>query len=177
MDNMIQAHGRLQALRYKEQMEKHTLLKEHLITTPEELYETIANIDKEVSVVTKRKRKKLALLKVQIKMRKKLLKQNIRIVFTHSGKHRPVNEIIQELAGFIASNPVNMIDPFSLVGKRINHKFELADSHLEQWYSGIVVDYNPISKLHKIKYDGEEDHCQFDITVDYLLGDLVVDFG
>ena len=37
-----------------------------------------------------------------------------------------------------------------------------------------MVDYNPVSKIRTIKYDGEEDHCQFDITVDYIVGDLVV---
>lgn len=175
-DNMIQAHSRLQALRRKEQTEKHKLLKEHLITSSEELYQSIVTIDEEVSTATKRRAKKLALLKIQIKIRKKILKQNIRIVFTHSGKHRPIDDVIQELASFIdsSSHSLNTIDPLTLVGKRVNHKFELEDTHLEKWYSGTVVDYDPVSKLHTIKYDGEEDHCQFDITVDYILGDLVV---
>ena len=175
-DNMIQAHSRLQALRRKEQTEKDKLLKEHLITSSEELYQSIVTIDEEVSTATKRRAKKLALLKIQIKIRKKILKQNIRIVFTHSGKHRPIDDVIQELASFIdsSSHSLNTIDPLTLVGKRVNHKFELEDTHLEKWYSGTVVDYDPVSKLHTIKYDGEEDHCQFDITVDYILGDLVV---
>lgn len=38
----------------------------------------------------------------------------------------------------------------------------------------MVVDYDPGTKLHTIKYDGKEDHYQFDVTVDYILGDLVV---
>ena len=173
---MIQVHSRLQALRHKEQTEKHKLLKEHLITSSEELYQCIVNIDGEVSAATKRRAKKLALLKVQIKIRKKILKQNIKIVFTHSGKHRPIDDIINELASFIdsSSDSLNIIDPLTLVGKRINHKFELEDTHLEKWYSGTVVDYDPVTKLHTIMYDGEEDHCQFDIIVDYILGDLVV---
>ena len=103
-DNMIQAHSRLQALRHKEQTEKHKLLKEHLITSSEELYQSIVTIDEEVSTATKRRAKKLALLKIQIKIRKKILKQNIRIVFTHSGKHRPIDDVIQELASFIDSS-------------------------------------------------------------------------
>ena len=175
-DNMIQAHNRLQALKNKERTEKHKLLKEHLITSSEELYQAMANIDAEISATTKRKTKKLSLLKVQVKIRKKLLKQNIRIVFTHSGKQRPLNEIAQELASFIGSTSASLkiIDPFTLLGKRVHHKFELEDTHLEKWYSGMVVDYDPVTKLHTIKYDGEEDHCQFDVTVDYILGDLVV---
>ena len=66
-DNMIQTT----ALRHKEQTEKHELLKEHLITSLEKLYQSIVNIDEEVTAVTKRRAQKLALLKVQIKIRKK----------------------------------------------------------------------------------------------------------
>ena len=109
-------------------------------------------------------------------MRKILLKQNIRIVFTHSGKHHPLKDIIQELASFIdnSSSSLKIIDPLTLIGKRVNHKFELEDTHLEKWYSGIVVDYDPVSKLHTIQYDGEEDQCKFDVIIDIILGDLVV---
>ena len=80
------------------------------------------------------------------------------------------------MASFIdsSSDSLNIIDPLTLVGKRINHKFELKDTHLEKRYSGTVVDYDPVTKLYTIMYDGEEDHCQFDIIVDYILGDLVV---
>ena len=172
-DNMLQAHSRLQGLKFKEKTEKHALLQEHLIISSKELNEALANIDKEVS---KSKTKKLALLKLQIKIRKKLLKQNIKIAFTHSGKQRPLNDIIQELGSYIdsSSDSLKIVDPFTLIGKRVNRKFEVEDTHLEKWYSGTVVDYDPVSKLHTIKYDGEEDHCQFDITVDYILGDLVV---
>lgn len=68
---MIQVHGRLQALRNKEQTEKHTLLKEHLITSSEELYQVMVNIDTEISAPTKRKTRKLPMLKTQVKIRKK----------------------------------------------------------------------------------------------------------
>ena len=171
-DNMLQAHSRLQGLKFKEKTEKHALLQEHLIISSKELNEALANIDKEVS---KSKTKKLALLKLQIKIRKKLLKQNIKIAFTHSGKQRPLNDIIQELGSYIdsSSDSLKIVDPFTLIGKRVNRKFEVEDTHLEKWYSGTVVDYDPVSKLHTIKYDGE-DHCQFDITVDYILSDLVL---
>ena len=45
---------------------------------------------------------------------------------------------------------------------------------MDKWYSGIVVEYDSVGKLHRIRYDGEEDECQFDITVDIILGDLVI---
>ena len=58
-DNMIQAHNRLQALQNKEQTEKHKLLKEHLITSSEELYQAMGSIDAKISTTTKRKAKKV----------------------------------------------------------------------------------------------------------------------
>jgi len=173
---MLQAHTRQQTLKQNERLEKHTLLKEHLITSSAELHQSLADIDAEVSTERVRKAKKLALLKLQIKMRKKLLKQDIRIFFSHFGKQRTLDDVVQELGRFIESSATSLkfADGFLLVGKRINHKFELEDTHVDKWYSGTVVEYDPVSKLHRIRYDGEEDECQFDITVDIILGDLVV---
>jgi len=115
-------------------------------------------------------------LKLQVKLRKKVLKEDIKIFFSRLGKQRPLDDILQELGRFIdcSSTSHGFPDGFSLVGKRINHKFELEGSREDKWYSGSVVEYNPVGKLHGIKYDGEEDECHFDITVDIILGDLVV---
>ena len=175
-ENMLQAHSRQQTLKQKEKLEKHALLKEHLITSSEELYQSLTDVDAEVSVERERKAKKLALLKLQVKMRKKLLKQDIRIFFSRSGKQRPLDDIVQEIGRFIDSSTTSLefANGFLLVGKRINHRFELEDTHVDKWYRGTVVEYDPVSKLHTIRYDSEKDECQFDITVDIILGDLVV---
>ena len=104
------------------------------------------------------------------------MKQNIRIVFTHSGKHLWFTLFPTNVNGSIVFRECDELSiklASSCITSSIG-RFEFEDTHLEKWYSGTVVDYNPVSKLRTIKYDGEEDHCQFDITVDYIVGDLVV---
>jgi len=46
---MLQAHTWQHTLKQKERLEKHTLLKEHLITSSAELYQSLADVDAEVS--------------------------------------------------------------------------------------------------------------------------------
>lgn len=36
------------------------------------------------------------------------------------------------------------------------------------WY------YDAVSKTHELVYQGEEEHCYFDLTLDLLSGDLKV---
>ena len=109
-------------------------------------------------------------------MRKKLLKQDTRIFFSYLGKQCQLNDIMQELATYIdsSSDLQKFAGSFSLVGKRVNHKFESEDTHAEKWYTGTVVEYDSASKFHTIKCDGEADQCQFDLIVDIIIGDLVV---
>ena len=78
------------------------------------------------------------------------MKQDIRIVFTHSRKQRPINEIIQELFDFIAANKCDSIpsNRSSLIGKLIRHKFEFEGTHEEVWYDGKIVDYDSTTKLY-----------------------------
>ena len=66
-----------------------------------------------------------------------------------------------------------MSDPSSLVGKEILHKFQ-TDSGEESWFSGIVISYNPEENTHEILYDGESEHCHFDLTQDIIDGDLKI---
>ena len=126
-EHILQVHVRRQALQQISQKEKDKLSELHLMTTPEELSEAIQEIDKEDLSRIKRIPQKLTLLITQINIRKKVLKQDICIVFTHSRKHRPINEIIQELSDFIAANKCDSIssNPSSLIGKLIRHKLEL----------------------------------------------------
>lgn len=76
-------------------------------------------------------------IKTQVQIRKKIMKQNIHIVFSHSRKQRPVNEVLEELRDFISRNsefPAILLEPEGLVGSRIKHRFEI-DGEME-WYSG-----------------------------------------
>ena len=63
------------------------------------------------------------------------------------------------------------IDPVSLVGKRICHKFEVDGQ--DEWYDGYVISYNAVTHLHEIVYNGEE-HCYFNLQEDILHGDLSI---
>ena len=91
--------------------------------------------------------------------------------------------IIQELTEFIEANPStvlsrlhmqpDIIDPFSLIGKEILHKFRL-ESGEERCFNGVVLSYNAAAKTHEVVYDGETEHQHFDLTEDILDGDLKV---
>ena len=60
----------------------------------------------------------------------------------------------------------------SLVRKMVLHRFEINGK--EQWFSGVVVSYNAVSKLHEIAYDDEDDHCFLNLLEDIAQGDLIV---
>ena len=121
--NMLQAHLRREALKRKAQEERDELSHEHLITSSQELQEMLCSIEAENVSATRKKAKKVSLLKTQIKIRKKLLGQNIHIVFSHSRKQRPLSDVIKELSDFIdqhAPECSNYIEePTGLVGKHI----------------------------------------------------------
>lgn len=128
----------------------------------------IADIDISSISATKKRMEKRSLLMSQVKIRKKVVGQDIHISFSHSGRQRPLTEIIQELSDYIDENATEMSDfiedPNALVGKCIHHKFELEGTNEVMWYRGKVVDYNSQSKNHKILYEEEEEHCFFDLT-------------
>ena len=68
------------------QEEKEKLSQSHLITSSSELKAELESIDKEAISATRKKNKKIELLKTQVRMRKKLLCQTIPIVFTTNRK-------------------------------------------------------------------------------------------
>ena len=60
-----------------------------------------------------------------------------------------------------------------MIGKNINHLFKINDRETK-WFTETVLGYDNTTKTHKIKYDGKDDHCQFDINIDLLSGDIKV---
>ena len=40
--------------------------------------------------------------------------------------------------------------------------------------SGTIINYDPVTHLHEVTYDGE-DHRFFEIIIDIIIGDLVVE--
>ena len=171
-DKLIQVHTQRQALLQRAQVEKDKLLEEHLITS-EELHQSISDIDKEQISISKKKKKKITLLKTQVNIRKKLLKEKIQITFSQSRKQLPINDLVKELAEHIAANSLPpeysalISNPFLLVGKSISHKFELEETCEEKWY-------RLVTKLYEIAHDKEDESCHFDLTQDLIMGNLQI---
>ena len=171
---MLHAKILREALKKKSQLERDELSELHLITTSEELRQTLKIIEAESTSAAKRKASKLSLLKSQVKLRKKVLKQDINIVFTRSRQPRPTEDIVKELSDYIDQNS-KIPNPCELIGKHILHKFRMEESETgTRWYHGTVLAYNAAMKKHEITYEGEEGTCHFDLTIDLLAGDLKV---
>lgn len=179
-DKMIREKQRREALKQRAIKEREKLSKLHLITSPHELRRALSEIDNEDISVSKKNRKKLAIMREQINIRKKLLNQKIDVPFSHHRKQRPLCDIILELSNFIAkymtpsatAGNESVVDPASLVGRRICHKFDVDGQ--DEWYDGHVIGYDVITHLHEIVYDGEKEHCYFNLLEDISQGDLSI---
>ena len=177
---MIQAKERRELLEKKAAEERESLSKIHLITSVEELELLFADIDDSEGSAASKSNKKLAILKEQVRVRKKVVNQ------THLRKKRPLPELIREVKEFIASSDVHDIDaplalhehtdPFSLVGRRVYHRFiDESNSDSEDWYERFILGYNATTKLHEIAYVEEEDNFHFNLMDDLVAGDLKFD--
>ena len=96
-EKLKQAYIRRQAFERRAQQEREKLLSLHLITTSDELFKAVSDIDQLITSTSKKKQEKLLLLRNQINIWKKVLKRKIAIPFTCSRSQRPVDVIVQEL--------------------------------------------------------------------------------
>ena len=64
------------------------------------------------------------------------------------------------------------LDPLSLVGRRVLHKF-IDEQSQEKWYEGFILGYNPTTKMHEVAYV-EEETFHFNLTDDICDGDLKI---
>ena len=131
------AHEKREALQRKAQKQCDELSEHHLITSSHELRQTMIEIEDSSTSQRQMKSKKLALLRTQINLRKKVLKQSsIHIPFTQSRKQQPVNDILKDFESFLDNNPLEYSeyfqDPCTLVGKHVRHKFLDADTNTFQ---------------------------------------------
>ena len=154
----------------------------------EELEQLFADIDDSEGSAASKSNKKLAVLKQQVRVRKKVMNQKVPITFTHLRKKRPLPELIKEVKEFIAANPPNKydgnevetplnMDPFSLVGRHVYHRFidestSTSTSGSEQWYEGFILGYNATTRLHEIAYVEEEENFHYNLIDDLVAGDL-----
>ena len=81
---ILQANVRRETLKLKAQKERNELLEHHLITTSQELKQTMVAVDAE-NLSTQKAAKKLTILKVQVNIKKKILK-NVHIPFSYARK-------------------------------------------------------------------------------------------
>lgn len=103
---MLQENTKRVAREKKLREEKEKLLQLHLITSSDELKEELDSVDKESLSTARKKKEKIEILKTQIRIRKKVLGQNVSIVFTSNRKQRPLNDIVKELCDLIDSTPL-----------------------------------------------------------------------
>lgn len=179
-EKMIREKNRRDALQKRADEEKDKLSKVYLIASMDELKCALSEIDQENISTVKKGQKKRALLREQINVRKKVFKEVVNIPFTAKRKQRPLSDIIREFSTLLecegsADGLVNSTHSYtseSLVGRKVLHRFKV-DSE-ERWFSGFIVSYNHRARLHEIIYDGEEEHCFFNLLEDLSKGDLVV---
>lgn len=89
---MIQMHKERELVRQKREEEKEKLSKLHLVSSVSEFDHVLVSIDEDPCLSnSKKKTNKLSLLKEQVKIRKKLLKQNVKVVFSSHSKQRPLS--------------------------------------------------------------------------------------
>lgn len=175
---MIKDHAKREAMKKRLYDLKQKLSQLHLITTSQELTEELLKIDMKNVSATRKRSLKMDILKTQVRIRKKVLGQTVPITFSSNRKQRPVADVTQELCDFITktipSEFTSFIEqPTTLVGKRIKQRFQ-DEPERYTWYVGTVIDYRLSDKTHCIEYDGEEEVCYFDITIDFLNGDIVL---
>ena len=131
MAKMLREKQRREALKKQADVEIAKLSKLHMITCPDELNKALSDIDHSDISAAQKRSKKLSLLREQVNIRKKVHKQNIKIPFSKHGKTHPLREIVHELVHYIETHEQNpdetVRDPFALVGKVIQQRFEGVD--------------------------------------------------
>ena len=147
-----------------------------------ELNNVLSSIDENPTLSnSKKKATKIELLKEQVKHRKQFLKQSIKVVvFTSNGK-QPLTELVKEVEEIIrefkeqsvnTAHTTTSTHATALAGKRINHKFVVDEE--EVWYTGSVILYNNVKKLHTAVYDDEDEPYYFNLIEDFAVGDLLL---
>jgi len=129
-----------EALKVKKPKENEKLAIFQLITSVEGLKQSLDEVDDMNITSLKKTQQKLAIVKEQITLRKKVLGQNIAIPFSVHGRKRSLQDITEELIDHMQThsytNP-KIEDPNDLVGKQIFQNF-LCEGR-EKWYRGNVI--------------------------------------
>ena len=176
-EKIMREKCRRDALKERAIREKERLSNLNLVTSCEDLKSILSDIEEENITSAKKAQKKRKIIREQIDIRKKVLSEKIKIPFSKNRKQRALAEIIKDFMQYLNEHSRNdsevTADLDSLVGKKVLHRFDTQNGE-EQWFSGVVVSYNAVSKLYEIAYDDEDEHCFFNLLEDMAQGDLIV---
>ncbi len=179
-EKMMREKNRRDVLQKRAAEEKERLSKIQIISSVEELKSVLSEIEEESISIVKKRQKKRALVKEQIKIRKTVYRESINIPFTTREKQRPLSDIIRDFSTYLQCHcdhdviegvATHSYTSDALVGRTVMHKFEIYNE--DKWFSGFIVSYNPNTHLHEIAYD-EEEHCFFNLQEDLSKGDLII---
>ena len=172
-EKMRKEKCRRDALDKRAVKEKERLSKLCLITTVDELMAKLSEIEEESISNSKKVQKKLAVIREQINIRKKVFGQKINVPFSSRGRKKLLSDIIKEFSDeVLCSSSSTIYSSQSLVGQIIYHKFEVEDG--EKWFKGLVISFDDKTEMHEVAYDEEEDHYFFNLLEDISQGDLIV---
>ena len=184
----------------RKQLELEKLRDVQMVNTVEELDEEFEKIDQEKATISAKAKKKLQLLKNQVRIHNKLFQKGIKITFSTSGKPKAVDELYVEVCDVLqkeaetkkrpnATGSVNcrakrtkqlatafLETPEQLVGLDIIHKFINTETSIaiEEFWDGRILSYDPAKNTHKLSYTGDKEEYEYDLTEDINNGDLWV---
>ena len=181
----------------RRQAEMEKLSSIPIIKSAEELQSEITKIEQDSSCTIPGKcKKRLELLKNQVRIRNRLLGKPTKITFSTAGTQKPYEELMQEVIDMLEQEsssqkrPNSSINsrakktkklatqyldkPHDLVGKDIVHKFINEDSAKEELWDGKILGYDASSSTHSLTYTGDTEIYEYDLTTDINNGDIWV---
>ena len=181
----------------RRQAEKDKLSTITVIETVESLHQEIKTIDDDkTGTIPGKAKKKMELVKNQVRVRNKLLGRQTKITFSTGGIQKPYEDLLQEVEVMIqreedqrkrpstTTPPTQpkrskqsavdyLTKPTELVGKDIVHRF-VNDDEEEQLWAGKITSYNHATEKHTLTYTGDTEQYTYNLTSDITNGDLWV---
>ena len=173
---MLEVIERERSKQEQNKKERMELSRIFVIANTTDFETVLKEIDDDEHLSTSKKtNKKKELLKMQIRVRKVMFDQKIKLQFTRGGRTIPVDQILEKFKIVIDNDPIPTVPAFNpamLVHKEIQHRFYNRKSKRYEWYKGHILGYNAQSSKFEVKYEDEEEHCFFHLMTDYAIGDL-----
>ena len=164
-----------------------------IINSISSLDEELDKINEDTSItIPGKERKKLEILKNQIKIRNKIYGKAYKITFSEHGIAKTSDELREEVINMLKSEDsrkrgstnnisnapkrkkLNAAEHTSeqLVGKDVIHKFMNENTSKDELWSGKIISYNPSTKEHTLQYTGDSEQYIYNLSSDINNGDL-----